>query len=118
MSYLEFEIGGKVRGLKFNQLCHAEYVSLAGGSNNEVLRAYALIYAALYANCIVKREEPDFDFEKVSEWVDAIKDSPVFADIIRVYKSTLPPVEEVKKKTVQPVKKRSAPKNTKRSASK
>lgn len=31
---------------------------------------YALVYAGLKANCYVKREEADFDFEKVCEWVD------------------------------------------------
>jgi hypothetical protein len=31
---------------------------------------YALVYSGLVANCYVKREEPDFDFEKVCDWVE------------------------------------------------
>jgi hypothetical protein len=33
---------------------------------------YALVYAGLKANCFVKREESDFTFEQVCDWVDAM----------------------------------------------
>jgi len=115
MSYLQIEIGplkkdakgvdipgSNLRGLKFNQLAHVEYLTISAGSKNNVLYSYALVYAGLYANCIAKREEPDFTFENVCDWVDKITDEKVFENILAVYKSTLPEVpEDVKKKVAK-----------------
>lgn len=70
MSYIQLTIGSKIRGLKYNQMAvmvmsqHLDYDNMAA------TYGYALIYAGLKANCYVKREEPDFTFEKVCEWVD------------------------------------------------
>lgn len=111
MSYVKIEIGGKERGLKFNQLANVEYLTIVDGKTNPMIHSYALIYAGLYSNCIVKREEPDFSFEDVCEWCDQVKDANVFVKILETYKATLPVVDEVKKKVV---KKKLPLKNTKK----
>lgn len=71
--YKQMEIGGKPRGLKFNQMCVVVMTQHLDFNNSAATYPYALVYAALYANAYVKREEPDFDFEKVCEWVDELK---------------------------------------------
>lgn len=80
MSYLQLEIGGKKRGLKFNQMAlmtmsqHLDYDNLAA------TYGYALVYAGLKANCYIKREEPDFDFEQCCDWVEQLS----YDDIMKV----------------------------------
>jgi hypothetical protein len=70
MSYIQIEIGGKQRGLKFNQLSLETYTKNVG---NEVSTAiYATFYAGLIGNCYAKQEEPDFTFEDVTDWVDKL----------------------------------------------
>lgn len=70
MSYIQIEIGGKLRGLKFNQLA-LEVVSTHSGETTTGFM-YALIYGGLKGNSYVKREEPDYSFEDVCDWVDAM----------------------------------------------
>lgn len=41
---------------------------------------YALVYSGLRANCYVKREEPDFNFEQVCEWVEEMS----YEDLMKV----------------------------------
>lgn len=75
MSYIQIEIGGKLRGLKFNQgaiISMATILDRIPEEDKISFGAYALIYAGLKGNCIVKGEEIDFTFEQVSDWVDAL----------------------------------------------
>ena len=72
MTYTQIEIGGKLRGLKFNQMTVVTMTQYLAFDNVPASYPYALVYAALYANCYVKREEVDFTFEQVCEWVDEI----------------------------------------------
>jgi len=110
-NYIQVEIGGKVRGLKFSQLAYVEYLTLTQGVTNNIFHSYALIYAGLFANCLVKREEPDFTFEQVTEWCDAVTDQSVFNKISEVFRDSLPKTEDdIKKKEV---KKTSRQKSTK-----
>ena len=113
MSYIQIEIGGKLRGLKFNQGAHVEIFNKIGQANNNVVFAgYAVVWAGLKANSYVKGEEIDFTFEQVCDWVDAMKEE----DLLKMtdcYKSTVKfmddlPEEKSKKKLPQ--------KNTKRNA--
>lgn len=72
MSYCKINIAGKERGLKFNQLAimiMQEYIS---ADHLAATASYALIYAGLRANAYVKREEVDFTFEDVCEWVESV----------------------------------------------
>lgn len=69
MSYIQIDIGGKLRGLKFNQLA-IEIISTHNDTATNTGFLYAMIYGGLRGNSYVKREEPDYDFEKVCDWVD------------------------------------------------
>lgn len=73
MSYLQIEIGGKQRGLKFNQLA-IEIMSQYNDTGTNTGFMYAMIYGGLRGNSYVKREEPDYTFENVCDWVDELKD--------------------------------------------
>lgn len=81
MSYIQIEIGGQLRGLKFNQLASELLAKYYDGETTASF-IYAMIYAGLRGNTYVKREEPDYTFETVSEWVDSMPDRD--AQIIKV----------------------------------
>lgn len=72
MSYVQIKAGGKLRGMKFNQLTLITMSTYQDAANEIATAPYALFYAGLYSNCYVKREEPDFDFEKSCEWFDEL----------------------------------------------
>jgi hypothetical protein len=88
MSYIQINIGGKDRGLKFNQLA---LEILAKYNDNQTTTAfiYAMIYGGLKGNSYVKHEEPDYTFENVCDWVDNLvdKDSKIL-EISNVLTST------------------------------
>jgi hypothetical protein len=71
MSYLQIEIGSKLRGVKFNQLA----IEIIGTYNNTETATgflYAMVYGGLMGNTYVKREDLDYTFEQVCDWVDAM----------------------------------------------
>ncbi len=72
MSYIQLELGGKARGLKFNQMAVITMTNYLDFDNLAATYGYALVYAGLVANCYVKREEPDFTFEQVCDWVETL----------------------------------------------
>lgn len=72
MSYLQIEIGGKTRGLKYNQLA-IEVMAKYNDTETASAFMYALIYGGLRGNTYVKREEPDYTFEDVCDWVDNLE---------------------------------------------
>lgn len=69
MSYTQITIGGKERGLKFNQLA-IELIAKYNSTDTASAFIYALFYGGLMGNLYVKREEADFTFEQVCDWVD------------------------------------------------
>lgn len=70
MSYLQLEIGGQRRGLKFNQMAYVLFYQHVDLAEYLATMYYAIVYAGLKANAYVKREELDVTFEQVCEWVD------------------------------------------------
>ena len=79
MAYIQIEIGGKLRGLKFNmQLAKDEFLKTIDFKNYLSTANYAMFWAGLYANAYVKKEElttledVSATFENVCEWVDAL----------------------------------------------
>lgn len=80
MSYIEINLGSKNRGLKFNQYAVVTMAQYLDFENVPATYGYALVYAGLKGNCYVKREEPDFNFENVCEWVDEMS----YEDITKV----------------------------------
>ena len=69
-NYIQVEIGGRLRGLKFNQLSLEEYTKHVRIGTASAI--YATFFAGLMGNCYVKNEEPDFTFEEVCDWVDEL----------------------------------------------
>lgn len=108
MSYIKIEFGGKERGLKFNQLA-IEIMSSFYDSSTNSSSIYGMFYGGLRGNSFVKREEPDYTFEDVCEWVDKLY-AEKKADLIKqvtdvlmeteLYKSLIdsPATEEKKSK--------------------
>ncbi len=73
MSYIQLEIGGKLRGLKFNQLAFQIYCQKAKWEiGAEASQVYAMFYGGLVGNCVAKDVEPDFTYEQVCDWVDEL----------------------------------------------
>jgi hypothetical protein len=81
MSYIQIEIGGKQRGLKFNQLA-IEIISTHNDGGSTSAFMYALYYGGLRGNSYVKREEPDYNFEQVCDWVDEMKDKAKVNELV------------------------------------
>jgi hypothetical protein len=71
MSYLQIEIGGQQRGLKFNQLA-IELMSMYNDNTTSMAFFYAVVFGGLKGNAYVKREEFNHTFEEVTDWVDAL----------------------------------------------
>lgn len=71
-NYIQIDIGGKLRGLKFNQLSLEVYTKNVNYEQPNASAIYATFYAGLIGNCYVKKEEPDFTFEQVTDWVDEV----------------------------------------------
>lgn len=70
MDYIQLEIGGKARGLKFNQKTYKVFYDYIDPSDHIGSFHYAAVYAAITSNCYVKREEFTESFETVCGWVD------------------------------------------------
>ncbi len=86
MSYIKIELGGKERGLKFNQLALEEMTKLFN-SDSATSNIYAMFWGGLKGNSFVKREEPDYSFEEVCDWVDEIYATKRLDVIIEVEKA-------------------------------
>lgn len=87
MSYIKILIGGRERGLKFNQMAVILLAQKADVENYAATAGYAMIYAGLKANCFVKGEECDFTFEEVCDWVEALSSETMLA-VYEVFQST------------------------------
>lgn len=123
MSYIQIEIGGKLRGLKFNQGA----LMLMNEKQPEGTLSFtscAMIYAGLFTNCYVKSvefvdkdgdKETPITFEMVCDWVEELEESTIIDVMtcfqqINAFKKTLkkeePESEEDKKKleaTTEPI---------------
>jgi glutaminase len=119
MSYIQIEIGGKPRGLKFNKMSQLLLEDKVQ-QGNLMSGIYALVYAGLRANDYVKGIESDYTFEEVCDWSDELTDE-TFLKIQEAFQSTeiykkgrayLADAEASKKKDSNP----KATKSTKQSA--
>lgn len=95
MGYLQFEIGGQKRGLKFDigtlkclqDLYNVDPFAFKSESNSMTeLLPYAtkILHAGLVRNCNIKKEAADFKVEEVDEWVAEL-DLPTLTDIANAY---------------------------------
>lgn len=82
-NYMALEVGGAVRGLKFNVgtlKCLGDILEsdplqykVEGESFAQILPyAINIVHAALLSNCLSKKTEPDFTAEDVAQWVDEL----------------------------------------------
>lgn len=101
------DFGGKDRGLKFNQMAMEVFCKHIDMNAITASSAYATFYGGLIGNCYAKKEEVDFTFEQVVDWVDALYDRNRKEDIEAVdkcfsetqaYKRLLTELEDQKKK--------------------
>lgn len=72
MRYIEIQIGGELRGLKFNQLCYRTFYDKIDLEDYEGTFYYSAVWAALKANAYVKKKEFTEEWETVCDWVDLI----------------------------------------------
>jgi len=77
MSYIQKHLGGKDRGIKFNQLAIITFWQKIDPENYKATANYAMVYAGLVANCYVKGVEKDFTFEEVCDWVDQLSQEDI-----------------------------------------
>lgn len=77
MNYIKINLGGKDRGLKFNNY-GIEKLSEKMSGNSAIAFTYAMIWGGLIGNSFAKEEDVDYSFSDVIDWIDAIpKDEKV-----------------------------------------
>lgn len=99
MSYVQINIGGKLRGWKANQMTVELFSRHVFEGGEQTSSIYAAMFAGLVANCYVKREElmkvtgqdengqdvlAPVTFEDVCDWVDELYESGNVAEISKV----------------------------------
>ena len=112
--YIQADILGRTRGLKFGMLAvqqigmEMQKLGKVFGDNSIDLAAVpVIIYWGLFNNCYIKKEDPDFTFEDVVDWVDSnISTSELFTPILQAFydskflqPTTQAPQEEKKSST-------------------
>jgi hypothetical protein len=90
--YVQMDILGRKRGLKFGMTAvhkiaiDAQKLGATIGNNIDYEVIPVIVYWGLFNNCYVKREDPDFTFEDVVEWVDGHVNQPeLFTEVIKTF---------------------------------
>ena len=91
--YIQADILGRTRGLKFGMLAvqqigmEMQKLGKVFGDNSIDLAAVPVIfYWGLFNNCYIKKEDPDFTFEDVVDWVDSNIGNPdLFTPILQAF---------------------------------
>lgn len=86
-NYLQVNIGGQLRGLKFSNGAYVTFYETVDHNNYLASFYYAVIYAGLKANSYAKREEFTESFETVCDWVDAMSEEDKAA-ALKVFSET------------------------------
>jgi hypothetical protein len=81
-NYIQADLGGAKRGLKFNlgtlrhigDITGADPLGFSVRSENFVRDLSVIVYAAMLSNCDSKQSEPDFTQSDVDRWVGEIED--------------------------------------------
>lgn len=118
--YIQADILGRTRGLKFGMLAvqqigmEMKKLGKVFGYNSMDLAAVpVIIYWGLFNNCYIKKEDPDFTFEDVVDFVDSnITNPELFTPILQAFydskflqPTTQAPQEEQKKSSTSKRKK-------------
>lgn len=90
--YIQVEILGRKRGLKFGMLAvqqitlEAQKLGVTLGVNIDIALVPVIVYWGLFNNCYVKREDPDFTFEDICDYVDDnVSNVDTFKSIIECF---------------------------------
>jgi len=92
--YIQLELGGKKRGIKFGNYALMEYSKLNGtgvaefNETNPIKLCADLVYCGLRNNCFIKKEVEDFTQEDVLAWVDDMAMSQI-SDIIQLFEESV-----------------------------
>lgn len=70
--FIETELGGKKRGLLFNQISLEVFTKNINAEALESSAVYATFFAGLIGNCTAEREHVDFTYKDVMGWVDEL----------------------------------------------
>ena len=75
-NYIELQLGGEKRGLKFNNAAVDTYWQKVNFKEVAASYVYAAVYAGLIGNDIAKGVQNSlYDYEQVTEWVDELYDN-------------------------------------------
>jgi len=92
--YIQLELGGKKRGIKFGNYALMEYSRINGtgvvefNEENPIKLCSDLIYCGLKNNCYIKKEIMDFTMDDVLIWVDDMPMSQV-TDVINLFEESV-----------------------------
>lgn len=92
--YIQLELGGKKRGVKFGNYALMEYSKLNGtgvaefNETNPIKLCADLVYCGLKNNCFIKKEIEDFNQDDVLAWVDDMPMSQI-SEIIQVFEASV-----------------------------
>jgi hypothetical protein len=92
--YIQLELGGKKRGVKFGNYALFEYSKITNSGvaefneQNPIKLCADLIYCGLKNNCLIKREIEDFTYQDVIAWVD---DMPIdkITEITQIFEQSI-----------------------------
>lgn len=92
--YIQLELGGKKRGVKFGNYALFEYSKLTNtgvvefNEQNPIKLCADILFCGLKNNCFIKKEEEDFTYEDVMIWVDSMSMDQI-AEITKVFEETV-----------------------------
>ena len=92
--YIQLELGGKKRGVKFGNYALIEYSKLNNtgvvefNEQNPIKLCADLVYCGLKNNCFIKKELEDFTYEDVIGWVDDMPISRI-TEITQVFEESV-----------------------------
>lgn len=96
--YIQAEVLGKRRGIKFGMIAIQQIAlesqklgKVLGGNTVDLALVPVILYWGLFNNCYIKREDPDFTFEDVVNFVDENVQHPeIFTPILEcMYQSKI-----------------------------
>jgi hypothetical protein len=91
--YIQLELGGKKRGVKFGNYALMEYSKINNtgvaefNEQNPIKLCADLVYCGLKNNCFIKKEIEDFTQDDVLLWVDDMPMTQI-TDIIKVFEES------------------------------
>jgi hypothetical protein len=91
--YIQADILGRTRGLKFGLLAVEQigmemqkFGKVFGDNSIDLAAVPVIIYWGLFNNCYIKKEDPDFTFEEVVDFVDENISTPdLFTPILQAF---------------------------------